>query len=151
MRTIAPGILPVATSFLKNSVTRASLSGLKCAPAGMSKEPSDAKSSAATGDTADNINSAPSDNARRQFPENINPSPAMRESVAKAQVRTRPLKARHCRFMKPGAIRGEAAEDDLGQRWRRWQRLRHRIDGDAGRTVRREAIHAGGDRGKGDR
>jgi hypothetical protein len=37
---LAPAILPVATSFLKNSVIFASLSGLKRAPAGISKVPS---------------------------------------------------------------------------------------------------------------
>src|SRR5262249_52377006 len=76
IRTIAPGILPVATSFLKNSVTRASLSLLKCAPGGMSKLPSDEKTSwAATDEMANSINSAPNAGARKQFTENINPSP----------------------------------------------------------------------------
>jgi hypothetical protein len=41
----------------------------------MSKLPSEAKSSAAAGNMADSINSAPSAGARKEYPENINPSP----------------------------------------------------------------------------
>src|SRR5580704_5873701 len=72
----------------------------------------------------------------------------MWESVAEAPVRTSRLKACQRVFMKPGAVGGEAAKDDARQLWRRWQRLRHRFDGDVRGTVRRKAIDAGGDCGK---
>jgi hypothetical protein len=53
--------------------------------------------------------------------------------------------------MKPGAIGGEAAEDDARHRRRGWQRISHRFHGDARGTIGRKAIDAGGDRGKGNR
>src|SRR5690348_2875175 len=109
---MAPGILPVATSFLKKSVTRASLSLLKCAPGGMSKLPSDEKSSAAAGHMADNVSSAPNDNAPRKFLPNINPLPGpIERSVAEGSIRARPLKARHRLLMKAGTVGRETAED----------------------------------------
>src|SRR5262245_63251948 len=53
-------------------------------------------------------------------------------SVAERSVRTRPLKAVHRFFMKPGAVGREAAKDDARQRWSRWQSFGQRFARGAG-------------------
>src|SRR5258708_32078807 len=70
---MAPDILPVATSFLKKSPTFASLSGLKWAPAGISKVPS-----ARPSGTASSATNAPQNAELNNLREFIGPLPGIR-------------------------------------------------------------------------
>src|SRR5215211_7437745 len=115
---MAPGILPVATSFLKNSPILASFSGLKCAPGGISKVPS-----AATLGTASSKSSAPTTGAHNQFLKFINPSPINAGSVAEGSIGARAAEGGERPFVQLPAVAGEAAEDHAVNRGRRGQRF----------------------------
>src|SRR4051794_16391899 len=143
---MAPGILPVATSFLKNSPTLASFSSLKCAPGGISKVPS-----AATIGTASSMSSAPTTGAHNQFLKFINPSPINAGSVAEGSVGARAAEGGEHFFVQLGAIAREAAEDNPTHCGRRGERVDCGRNGDAGCSVGGKAIDAGGNGGKGDR
>src|ERR1700704_256083 len=143
---MAPGILPVATSFLKNSPTLASFSGLKCAPGGMSNVPS----AAALG-TASCMSSAPTTGAHNQFLKFINPSPINAGSVAEASIGARAAESGEHFFVQHGAIAREAAEDNPPHCRRRGERVNCGRNGDAGCSVGGKAINARGNGGKRDR
>src|SRR5262245_11343723 len=104
---LAPDILPVSTSFLKNAVILASFSGLNFAPGGMSKVPS-----AAAGGTVDSINSAPSTGTRSNFLEFINPSRLIPGSLAEGSVGARAAEGLQRLFVQQGTFLGKTAEND---------------------------------------
>src|SRR4030095_15223386 len=142
MRTCAPAILPVDTSFLKNSVMFASLSWLKRAPAGISNVPS-----ARADDSVTNI-SAPKPSARKNVNELMEPLSELAGSVAAASVDTRAAKRFQSLLMHVAAAPGKAAKYDAGQRGRRRQRFYRRGDRNFRGTFCWKSEHAGRDRGK---
>src|SRR4030081_590625 len=146
MSRIAPEILPVVTSLRKNSPIASSFCGLKCAPAGISKIPSAIADGAAA-----SVSSAPHIRARNTTPEFIVPSPKSRRSVTAGSIGTRAAQFSHCLAVQSGAVVGEAAEDDSGDRRRRGERICRRRNRDSRGTVGRETVDAGGDGRKGNR
>src|SRR5450755_1208502 len=141
---MAPGILPLATSFLKNSPTLASFSLLKCAPAGISKVPS-----ALAGVAIASINRAPA-KCDTRFETISPPRKSVPRSVAVGPSGTRAAESGHRLRVQGGAVVGKAAENNSADRWRCGQRIHRRRDRDAGRAIGGETIDAGGDGRKGD-
>src|ERR1700730_13581566 len=73
------------------------------------------------------------------------------ESLAAGSIGTRAAKPCHRLFMKAGACVGEAAEDDVLERWHSRERLNGRRNRDAGGTVGGKMVCPGGDRREGGR